>query len=271
MASIFVYTPRSGSKLIVRNPVNGMTVEDLPNGSHRVRGGSPQIDFYAAVPGVYWRGEACAAATAIVGHFGGAAWDSCGGISLSVPYWAEWLTRSLMTVVQHHCGHPINLNDSTYFVHRVCCDLPDAPAGVIGDAVEESGVWPDLADFLHSPCGDDWLGIWLPGYVRYRAEQAFIAKCQTHGLDRQAARRLLREEPLPDDSECNALTEWKSLHPWTAIRLRFGKEYFRDLKTHAEYWGQALSRPVEVEKLEPEEDLYLLQEKLEGSYYALLA
>jgi len=81
----FVYTPRSGPRWLPgAGPREGVVVPTVvwPNRSAHVYG--YRVSVRAAIPGRYWRDEACEAARAVALHFGGVAYDNQGEVAVVV-------------------------------------------------------------------------------------------------------------------------------------------------------------------------------------------
>lgn len=99
VACRFVYTPRSGSRLlaVAASPfgICRVAVGECENRSYFVVGGV-ELKYHTATPGAWWRSDACAAAKQIVAACGGAAFDANGTITLYLPEEAAARADALM-------------------------------------------------------------------------------------------------------------------------------------------------------------------------------
>lgn len=83
-STVFIYTPRTGDRVVACRPINGVVVIEWTNRCRHVVGGV-ELSYDAAEPKRWWRNVACTMAEAIVQATGGIAWDDRGTINLIVP------------------------------------------------------------------------------------------------------------------------------------------------------------------------------------------
>lgn len=99
---MFIYAPRSGSRVIAANEAAAcgfIRTVQYTNRSHQVVGGV-YLEFTASIPGHYWRHEARKTAEMVVASYGGIAGDDRGTIFMIVPKRAAKTAMAAMAVIR---------------------------------------------------------------------------------------------------------------------------------------------------------------------------
>lgn len=97
---MFIYAPRSGSKVFAVNQTEQVRAIQYNNKSHQVIGGV-YLEFLASRPGHYWRHEARMAAELLVASYGGLAGDDRGTIFVIVPKRAAKNALDTMAIIRN--------------------------------------------------------------------------------------------------------------------------------------------------------------------------
>jgi hypothetical protein len=96
--SVFIYQPRSGSRVFASQIAATIGVVRWSNGCRHVLGGL-HLEWSSAVPRQHWRTPGRALATSVVQAVGGIAWDEQGLLHLIVPRRSTFRAWELMNAL----------------------------------------------------------------------------------------------------------------------------------------------------------------------------